>query len=103
MQGFAERADEGGLAQAGDAFEQAVAAYEEAGEHAVDDFGMADDGLGDFSLHGAIVAPEGIAGGLDLGIDAGDGELGHGGLSYFLFFSRNQPEIRNQKPEIRIN
>jgi hypothetical protein len=50
-----------------------VAADEEAGEDAVDDGLVSDDDLGDFGLDGVVILAESFAGGLDLGIDAGDG------------------------------
>ncbi len=59
---FAERADEQGFAQAGDAFEQDVAAGEHGDQCAFDDFLMADDHLADFVADGGI----GLAKGLDL-------------------------------------
>ena len=70
------------LPRPGHAFEQRVAADEEAGEHAVDDLFVADDRLGDLRLHGAIVAAELVAELLDLRIDAGDVGLGHKNLSH---------------------
>ncbi len=45
-----QRADQGGFAQAGHAFEQRMAADEEAGQHAVDDRLVADDRLGDLGF-----------------------------------------------------
>ena len=77
-----QRADEGRLAEAGDAFEQRVAADEEAGEDAVDDLLVADDGLGDLGLHGAVVAAERFTRRVDLRVDAGDGGLVMVFLSY---------------------
>ena len=81
-----QRADQGGLAQAGHAFEQRVAADEQAGEHAVDDLLVADDRLGDLRLHGAVVAAEVLAELLDLRVDAGEWGCGH--LGSF----RNEPD-----------
>ena len=43
-----ERADQRRLSQSGNAFQQRVTADEEAGEHAVNDFVVADNGLSDF-------------------------------------------------------
>ena len=45
-----QRADQQRLAQAGHAFEQGVAADEQAGQHAVDDVVVADDHLADLGL-----------------------------------------------------
>ena len=81
VQRLRQRADQGGLAEAGHAFEQRVAADEEAREHAVDDLLVADDRLGDLGLHGAVVAAERFAHRVDLRVDAGDGWLGHGFIS----------------------
>ena len=47
---LAERAHQQRLAQAGHAFEQRVAADEQAGQDAVDDVGVADDDLADLRL-----------------------------------------------------
>ncbi len=44
-----QRAQQRGLAQAGHAFEQHVAAGEQADEHAVDDVLLPDDDLGDLT------------------------------------------------------
>ena len=51
VQHLAERADQQRLAEAGNAFEQGMAAAEEAGQDAVDDLGMADDDLADLVEH----------------------------------------------------
>ena len=51
---WAERADQQRLAEAGHAFEQRVAADEQARQHAMDDLGVADDDLADLG-HDAVV------------------------------------------------
>ena len=53
-----ERADEQRLAEAGHAFEQAVAADEQAGEHAVDDVVVADDDAADLLADGFVAGGE---------------------------------------------
>jgi hypothetical protein len=55
-QRFRQRADQQRLAQAGNAFEQAMAADEQAGQHAVDDLVMPDDHAADLLAHGAVAA-----------------------------------------------
>ena len=51
---LAQRAHQQRLAQSRHAFEQGVAADEQAGQDAVHDVGMADDDLADFLLNAAI-------------------------------------------------
>ena len=51
---LAERAHQQRLAQAGHAFEQGVAADEQAGQDAVDDVGVADDDLADLAVDPAV-------------------------------------------------
>jgi hypothetical protein len=51
MQDAAERSKQGGFAEAGHAFEQDVAAGEEADEDAIDHLLLADDDLADFVAH----------------------------------------------------
>ncbi len=48
MQNAGKRSQQGGFAESWNAFEEDVAAREEANEHAVDDFLLADDDLADF-------------------------------------------------------
>ena len=72
VQRLGERADERGLAEARHAFEQRVAADEQAREHAVDDLLVADDRLADLRLDRAVVAAERIGRRLDLRVDAGN-------------------------------
>ena len=57
---LAQRAHQQGLAQAGDAFEQRVPADEQAGQHAVDDVGVADDDLADLGLHSLVGLAEAV-------------------------------------------
>jgi hypothetical protein len=59
LQRLRQAADEERLAEARHALEQAVAAGEEAGEHAVDDVLVADDRLLDLLLHAVVVGAEG--------------------------------------------
>ena len=54
VQHLAQRAHQQRLAQAGHAFEQGVAADEQARQDAVDDVGMADDDLADLAMHPAV-------------------------------------------------
>ncbi len=51
MQDAAERAQQGGLAEAGHAFEQNMAAGEQADQDAIDHVLLADDDLADFLAH----------------------------------------------------
>ena len=53
-----QRAHEHGLAEAGHAFEQRVAAGEQAGQHAVEDRALADDQLADLFAHAAHLIGE---------------------------------------------
>jgi len=55
VQHRAEGADQHGLAQAGHAFEQRMAADEQAGQHTVNDLGVADDDLADLA-HDPVVS-----------------------------------------------
>jgi hypothetical protein len=66
VEGLGKRADEEGFADAGNAFEQNVTAAEEAGEHAFDDFALADDDSADLLAHGFKIFAECVGGGLRL-------------------------------------
>ena len=65
-----EGSDEEGFAQAGDAFEEGVAADHEAEDGLADDVGMANDDFADFGFDGGVVGFEvcdegfGVGGGL---------------------------------------
>ena len=61
VQRLGERADQQRLAQPGHAFEQRVAAGEQAGQHAVDDLVVADDHLADLRLQALIPRPNSAA------------------------------------------
>ncbi len=76
-QRLGQRANERGFAQAWHAFEQRVAADEQAREHAVDDLVMTDDRLGDLRLDRAVIAPKRVGRGLNLRINTGNVSLGH--------------------------
>ena len=65
LQRLAERAHQQRLAQARHAFEQAVAAGEQADQQLLDDGVLADDGLGDRGAQGAELG--------ELGLDVGFG------------------------------
>jgi hypothetical protein len=62
VQDLAERADEQRFAEAGNAFEQHMAAREHRDESAIDNFVVADDHFGHFTAHRGV----GITKGLDL-------------------------------------
>ena len=56
VQGLGQRADQQRLAQPRHAFQQAVPAHEQAGQHAVDDFFVPDDHPGDLLAQGRIAS-----------------------------------------------